>query len=98
PHTSTLPLHDALPIFEAPPEHANRRNGADPRQPVKILSVGRAVPKKGYNDLLEALALLPADLEWRFAHIGGGALAAALRVQAERSEEHTSELQSHLNL
>jgi glycosyltransferase involved in cell wall biosynthesis len=73
-----------LERFEAPPEHANRRNGADPRQPVKILSVGRAVPKKGYDDLLEALALLPADLEWRFVHIGGGALAAALRVQAER--------------
>ena len=52
--------------------------------PVLILSVGRAVAKKGYDDLLEALALLPADLEWRFVHIGGGALAPALRLQAER--------------
>ena len=73
-----------LERFQAPPRHENRRYGRDPHQPVKILSVGRAVPKKGYNDLLEALALLPADLEWRFAHIGGGALAGALRVQAER--------------
>src|SRR6202011_1394522 len=30
------------------------------------------------------LALLPAGLEWRFVHIGGGALGAALQRQAER--------------
>jgi glycosyltransferase involved in cell wall biosynthesis len=73
-----------LERFAAPPQQANWRNGGDPHQPVIILSVGRAVPKKGYDDLLEALALLPADLEWRLVHIGGGALAAALMVQAER--------------
>jgi glycosyltransferase involved in cell wall biosynthesis len=73
-----------LQCFEAQPRHANWRNGSDPHQPVLILSVGRAVAKKGYDDLLEALALLPADLEWRFVHIGGGVLAAALRLQAER--------------
>ena len=70
--------------FEAPPQRANLRNGSDPQQPVLILSVGRAVAKKGYDDLLEALAVLPADLEWRFVHIGGGALAPALKLQAER--------------
>ena len=48
-----------------------------------LLSVGRAVPKKGYDDLLAALALLPADLAWRFVHIGGGGLAAELRSRAE---------------
>jgi len=72
-----------LERFAAPPRGANWRNGSDPHQPVVILSVGRAVVKKGYDDLLEALALLPADLKWRFVHIGGGALAAALRLQAE---------------
>ena len=39
---------------------------------VKILSVGRAVEKKGYKDLLAALALLPDDLIWTFTHIGDG--------------------------
>ena len=73
-----------LERFESPPQHASWRNGSDPHQPVVILSVGRAVAKKGYDDLLEALALLPADLEWRFVHIGGGAFAAALRLEAER--------------
>lgn len=73
-----------LERFAAPPRDANWRNGSDPHQPVLILSVGRAVAKKGYDDLLEALALLPGDLEWRFVHVGGGALASAMRVQAER--------------
>ena len=40
--------------------------------PIQILSVGRAVEKKGYMDLLAALASLPPDLDWRFVHIGGG--------------------------
>jgi glycosyltransferase involved in cell wall biosynthesis len=47
-----------------------------------ILSVGRAVAKKGYDDLLAALAQLPPALPWRFIHIGGGALAKRLRRRA----------------
>ena len=49
-----------------------------------ILSVGRAVPKKGYADLLEALALLPADLDWRFVHVGGGKEKKRLVRRAKR--------------
>jgi glycosyltransferase involved in cell wall biosynthesis len=60
------------------------RDGGDATRPVRILSVGRAVAKKGFDDLLAALALLPPDLHWRFVHIGGGALRDALRRQAER--------------
>ena len=59
-------------------------DGRDPDRPVVLLSVGRAVAKKGYDDLLAALALLPRDLAWRFVHIGGGALAADLRQRAEQ--------------
>lgn len=51
--------------------------------PVEVLSVGRAVPKKGYDDLLDALALLPRELVWRFRHIGGGKELDALRRRAE---------------
>lgn len=60
------------------------RDGADPADPVRLISVGRAVPKKGYDVLLHALALLPADLSWRFTHIGGGAELASLRALAEQ--------------
>ena len=59
-------------------------DGSDPARPVTVLSVGRAVEKKGYDDLLAALALLPPDLAWRFVHIGGGALAKRLKRQAIR--------------
>ena len=73
-----------LERFDSPPPHSNWRDGSDLEWPALILSVGRAVAKKGYDDLLESLALLPADLCWRFIHIGGGPHLAALRFQAER--------------
>ena len=48
-----------------------------------ILSIGRAVEKKGLDDLMAALALLPADLAWRLLHIGGGPLLPSLKAQAQ---------------
>jgi glycosyltransferase involved in cell wall biosynthesis len=59
-------------------------DGNDPARPVVILTVARAVEKKGLDILLQALAQLPKDLNWRFRHIGGGMLAQRLRVEAER--------------
>ena len=58
------------------------RDGSDAADPVRLLSVGRAVAKKGFDDLLAALARLPRDLAWRFTHIGGGPLLAGLKRQA----------------
>ena len=49
---------------------------------VTLLSVGRAVDKKGYEDLLSALAALPRNLNWRLVHIGGGPLSKKLSAQA----------------
>lgn len=59
-----------------------RRDGGDPDDPVLLLSVGRAVEKKGYGVLLKALALLPDHLNWRFTHVGGGELLADLKDNA----------------
>jgi glycosyltransferase involved in cell wall biosynthesis len=59
------------------------RDGSDPNAPVLILSVGRAVEKKGFDVLLKALALLPRDLHWRFEHVGGGELLEDLRDEAQ---------------
>ena len=61
-----------------------RRDGSDARDPVVILSIGRKVEKKGYADLLDALARLPKDLQWRFEHVGAGELGPALSEQAAR--------------
>lgn len=58
------------------------RNGKNTGDPVKLVSVGRAVEKKGYDDLLAALAVLPAELNWTFAHIGGGPLLPQLKALA----------------
>ncbi len=67
----------------SPPAARPRRDGSDPADPVVILSIGRKVEKKGYGDLLAALARLPRDLHWRFEHVGGGALGDALKAQAQ---------------
>ncbi|MEM7506592.1 MAG: glycosyltransferase family 4 protein [Pseudomonadota bacterium] len=64
--------------FPMPPE---------PREtdgPLKLLSVGRLVEKKGYDDLLHALADLPGEVDWRLVHIGGGKLDVEMRRMAER--------------
>lgn len=59
------------------------RDGSRADEPVLLLSVGRAVEKKGYDVLLKALALLPEDLHWRFEHIGGGDKLPVLKTLAE---------------
>src|ERR1700757_4800331 len=73
-----------LERFSSAPSRPDGRDGSDPEHGVVLLSVGRVVAKKGYDDLIAALALLPIGLEWRFIHIGGGALVSALMGQAER--------------
>lgn len=59
------------------------RDGSDVDAPVVIVSVGRAVEKKGYEDLLQALSLLPDGLSWRMVHVGGGPRLHSLRARAE---------------
>jgi glycosyltransferase involved in cell wall biosynthesis len=72
-----------LKRFPKPPSRP-ARTGALANDPVRIVSVGRAVAKKGYDDLLTALAALPRDLNWQLAHIGGGELLDKLRHQARQ--------------
>jgi glycosyltransferase involved in cell wall biosynthesis len=70
--------------FPAPANPRPSHDGTDPARTVTLLSVGRAVEKKGYEDLLQALAQLPERLHWRLVHIGDGTLHKALRAQAAR--------------
>jgi glycosyltransferase involved in cell wall biosynthesis len=65
-----------------PPLARPRRDGSDPADPVVLLSIGRKVEKKGYDDLLNALARLPSALHWRFEHVGAGELSDRLKAQA----------------
>jgi glycosyltransferase involved in cell wall biosynthesis len=73
-----------LARFPAPPAGRPPRDGSDPQSPVEIVTVGRTVAKKGFDDLLSALALLPEELSWRLTHIGSGEMRPALQRQAER--------------
>ncbi|QFT58799.1 GDP-mannose-dependent alpha-(1-6)-phosphatidylinositol monomannoside mannosyltransferase [Sulfitobacter sp. THAF37] len=68
-----------LSRFPAPPERTLRAADA----PFQMMSVGRLVEKKGFDNLIDALALLPASLDWHWTHIGGGALDAQMRARAD---------------
>ena len=77
-------VRHGLDLDEFPPPPAPSRAEGEP--PVlTILSVGRAVEKKGYPVLIAALARLPAEPAWRFVHVGGGPLMAEVRQLAERA-------------
>ena len=70
-----------LARFPAPAPRSGR-DGADPGDPVRFVTIGRAVAKKGFDDLLAALARLPGDLHWRLTHIGGGEMLKVLQEKA----------------
>ena len=83
PEKVTLSYHGLDFARLPPPPHGRpRRDGADAADPVIVLSVGRAVEKKGYDDVLDALVQLPTDLHWRLVHIGGGERTKALAARA----------------
>ena len=79
-------IRHGLDIGRFPPPSRPRpaRDGRDPADPVILLSIGRAVEKKGYDDLLAALARLPGQLAWRFIHLGGGPLLGNLQASARQ--------------
>ncbi len=70
-----------LSRFPDPPERALRHAN----DPLRLLSVGRLVEKKGFDRLIAALALLPDGLDWNWTHIGGGPLGEALAKQAQQA-------------
>lgn len=53
-----------------------------PMPPLRLLSIGRLVPKKGFDVLLEALATLPHTMRWRWTHFGAGPDAKKLENMA----------------
>lgn len=77
-------LYHGLDLARFPPPPVRpARDGSDPAEPVRFVTVGRAVAKKGFDDLLDALARLPSRLNWRLTHIGGGEMLKALGAQAQ---------------
>jgi len=69
-------------LFAPPPSFGSGRDGSDPADPVRLLSVGRFQPKKGFDILLEAFARLRGHVV--LTVVGYGPREAALREQAAR--------------
>lgn len=85
PHPRTVSLvYHGLDLERFPPHGIPRamRDGSDPSDPVVLLTVARAVEKKGLDLVLAALARLPPTLHWRWVHIGGGPLTKRLKRRA----------------
>lgn len=70
-----------LTRFPKPPQ----RQWRQAQDPLKLMSVGRLVEKKGFDRLIAALALLPAELDWHWVHIGGGDLGNQLQDMARQA-------------
>jgi len=77
-------VYHGLDLSRFGPSKAARSgaDGSDTGSPVMLLTVGRAVEKKGLDTLLVALARLPSGLNWHWHHVGGGELMEALKAQA----------------
>ena len=65
--------------FPAPPSRQLRRVN----DTFRMMSVGRMVEKKGFDNLIDALALLPDGLDWHWTHIGGGDLSQTMKARAQ---------------
>ena len=72
-------VYHGLDLSEVVPRAQRRPDG-----PLRIVSVGRTVEKKGFPDLVRALALLK-DRNWVFEHVGGGGLTRKLQEQADKA-------------
>lgn len=71
-----------LDRFDTEPPTVLQQDGANSDHPVILLSVGRAVEKKGYDGLINALSMLDRSLNWKLIHIGGGKLLDTLQSSA----------------
>ncbi|MEM9106666.1 MAG: glycosyltransferase [Pseudomonadota bacterium] len=79
-------VHHGIDLSRFPDDNitTSHRDGSNADDPVRLVTVGRAVEKKGLDTLIDALAKLPQDLHWRWTHIGGGVLSDKLSAQIER--------------
>jgi len=68
-----------LARFPKPPTRVQRAK----IDPFQMMSVGRMVEKKGFDNLIDALALLPESFDWHWTHIGGGDLSDTMQARAE---------------
>ena len=77
-------LYHGLDLDRFPkPASTSKQDGETAQTRVRIVSVGRAVSKKGYDVLVDALSRLDPGFFWEFVHVGGGPLLQQLKQQAD---------------
>ncbi len=74
-------VYHGLDLSRFPDAPARELRGAS--DVFQMMSVGRMVEKKGFDNLIDALALLPKELDWRWTHIGGGTLSNEMKKRAQ---------------
>lgn len=70
--------------FTSPQKQESLHDGATQENSLQLITVGRAVTKKGIDTLLTALAQLPETLHWHWVHIGGGPQRQQLQDLAQQ--------------
>ena len=75
----SLIRHGVDPALVVRAASLSTRDGRDPASPVRLLSVARAVEKKGLLHLLDVVSRLPASLHVRLEHFGDGPLLDRLK-------------------
>ena len=73
---------DTKQLSQINPSNIVQQTGSD--NLLRLLSVGRAVKKKGFPILLEALSGIPENINWHWTHIGGGAELKKLRKLSDQ--------------
>ncbi|MGI9464856.1 MAG: glycosyltransferase family 4 protein [Aestuariivirgaceae bacterium] len=74
-----------LKRFAAPDHQDVLRDGSKTGEPVRLMTVCRAVEKKGLDVLIDALARIEPSCHWHWTHIGAGPLIPELQDQARRN-------------
>jgi len=79
-------VYHGLDLSRFPPSDitVSDNDGSSPAKNINLVTVGRAVAKKGIDTLLQALSKLPAELHWQWTHIGGGPLKGDLEALAKK--------------
>ena len=77
-------VYHGLDLSRFPPSKKakSKNDGSTKAKTIRLVTVGRAVAKKGIDTLLHALAKLPDNLHWQWTHIGGGPLKGNLEELA----------------
>lgn len=58
------------------------RTSTPPREPIELVTVGSLIPRKGFDQIIDALARLPSNAQWHLTVVGAGPEDARLRERA----------------